>query len=409
LLTVYRPNSTAKDYYSENPANYFSPSPDPRWWFRTGQGADAEMVSPDPEVLRVNIRKSTGTAYDVQLNLTNLKLDAGKQYRVKFRARADASRVVSAGVSQSHEPWNGLGLYSNVDLTPEWKDYQLDFASAASENNARIHFDAGASDIALEISGVQLITAQDGKVVDSAHKNYLVSYRFNSLGCRGPDYQIPKPSGTRRILVLGDSSAMGAGVKEEDTVSARLQKDLQNSYEVINCGVADYGAQAARLFYKFKGVKYQPDVVTLFLSTTAGNTVLEELNPQRPLFFTWHRFWKHFYPFDYSDAAEEIIQLNLRLRNDHSRLAVVLFRNNSDYNGKGLKGKQWNALTRDVSKKLKWADIPVLDLSTALFQNHSVSDLAVLPKKDSRPSAIAHKIAADELRKFLETRQMITP
>src|SRR6516162_505269 len=66
-----------------------------------------------------------------------------------------------------------------------------------------------------------------------------VDVRLNSHGLRGPDFSLTKAPGTYRILMLGDSTTFGWGVREEDTIAQRLQSMLNNqakgvSYEVIN-------------------------------------------------------------------------------------------------------------------------------------------------------------------------------
>src|SRR6185503_17202103 len=113
-----------------------------------------------------------------------------------------------------HEPWNGLGLYNKIELKTEWQTFNADFQSNATDENARIHFDLGESGIPVEISSVQLLKMPEASSTEKDTR-FSVEYRFNKMGCRGPDYQIPKPSGTKRILVLGDSSALGAGVNED--------------------------------------------------------------------------------------------------------------------------------------------------------------------------------------------------
>ncbi|HEB53493.1 MAG TPA: hypothetical protein ENI87_09590, partial [bacterium] len=47
--------------------------------------------------------------------------------------------------------------------------------------------------------------------------------RTNSLGLRGPDVAVPKPPGTFRIVMLGDSVTFGWGVDDEVTFARRLE------------------------------------------------------------------------------------------------------------------------------------------------------------------------------------------
>jgi lysophospholipase L1-like esterase len=63
---------------------------------------------------------------------------------------------------------------------------------------------------------------------------YAVEFHYNAHRCRDRDVDpTPKP-GTTRVLVLGDSFTEGQGVRESDTFSRVLARDLE--VEVINCG-----------------------------------------------------------------------------------------------------------------------------------------------------------------------------
>ena len=94
----------------------------------------------------------------------------------------------------------------------------------------------------------------------------------NSNGLR--DREIgPKPSGGKRILVLGDSFTWGDGVDLDDTYAKRLERLLNERcgggtaarYQVINAAVPEYGPAQMWLYLKHYGVKLAPDIVLLGL------------------------------------------------------------------------------------------------------------------------------------------------
>lgn len=81
--------------------------------------------------------------------------------------------------------------------------------------------------------------------------NGCVTYRLNSQGYRGHEFQIDKPPATYRIVVIGDSFTFGEGVPESDVFPARLEAALTaqagaRHVEVINLGfpAADTGSEA---------------------------------------------------------------------------------------------------------------------------------------------------------------------
>lgn len=65
-----------------------------------------------------------------------------------------------------------------------------------------------------------------------------VEISFNSLGMRGPEPQ-PAASVHKRILIMGDSVALGWGVPEKNTVRNQLERMLGPGVEVLNGGVGN--------------------------------------------------------------------------------------------------------------------------------------------------------------------------
>src|SRR5207248_1204367 len=53
---------------------------------------------------------------------------------------------------------------------------------------------------------------------------------INSLGFRGREVAVPKPSGRFRIVVLGDSVTLGWGVGDDETFSSQLEFLLHKAF-----------------------------------------------------------------------------------------------------------------------------------------------------------------------------------
>ena len=119
--------------------------------------AELDWLSRDPETLRVQIeRLENRVGWCVQLNRAPVSLRSGRCYLLRFEARSDRPRQLAIGVSRNYEPWDNLGLFTKLDLTPEWRLFELDFVSSSDDDNARIHFDLADSDVSVEISKLAL-------------------------------------------------------------------------------------------------------------------------------------------------------------------------------------------------------------------------------------------------------------
>jgi hypothetical protein len=90
----------------------------------------------------------------------------------------------------------------------------------------------------------------------------------NSFGLRSPEVAVPKPPGTVRILLLGDSFTFGLRVLDEETFGRRLEARLRGRYgaapvEVVSAGVISYCPLLEYLQYRHHLHALTPDLVVL--------------------------------------------------------------------------------------------------------------------------------------------------
>lgn len=96
-----------------------------------------------------------------------------------------------------------------------------------------------------------------------AYRGPPIAYRINEDGLRADRrYTRPKPDGTRRIVLLGDSVLFGLGVAVEDTFTAKVEQALPNT-DVINAGVGGYSTYSERVWLEHIGLTYDPDVIVV--------------------------------------------------------------------------------------------------------------------------------------------------
>jgi lysophospholipase L1-like esterase len=85
----------------------------------------------------------------------------------------------------------------------------------------------------------------------------------NRLGFRGTDTTVAKPPGTRRIVIVGDSSVYGHGVSNEQTFSHLLDADLPADIEVINLGAPGYSSAQTLNLLALRGWALKPDLLVI--------------------------------------------------------------------------------------------------------------------------------------------------
>lgn len=90
--------------------------------------------------------------------------------------------------------------------------------------------------------------------------------RINSVGLR--ETLLPtqkKQRGEKRIIVTGDSSIYGWGVRDNETYAVQLERELRKRFsvpiEVINLGVPGYSTEQTIRLLNEVGWNYEPDLV----------------------------------------------------------------------------------------------------------------------------------------------------
>ncbi|MGQ0792578.1 MAG: SGNH/GDSL hydrolase family protein [Deltaproteobacteria bacterium] len=93
--------------------------------------------------------------------------------------------------------------------------------------------------------------------------------RINRDGFRGGDWEIEKPAGVKRILILGDSMAFGPGMNDDETFTALMEASLNEGaplgtrYEVMNFSVPGYDTGHEICILERYAMKFKPDAVFL--------------------------------------------------------------------------------------------------------------------------------------------------
>jgi lysophospholipase L1-like esterase len=419
----YRPGSQVIHPFPSDPRGYFERLKplEMRWRLNVSGSAKAALVrdGAHPGRLRVEIFSApTRTAWHVELAEKGLPLTKGDRLAVRFRARADRPRSIVVAVARGRPPWTNLGVRDTITADTVWRGFDISGVVAATYPWGRLQFDLGAESPSVELSDIALVNVASGDTIIPDLPHYGVRYSFNDMGCRDRDLPLERTAGTRRILALGDSYAMGVGVHARDVFTARLEQLLNGArspgsptYEVINCGVSGYSTEDELTLYERHVARYNPDLVLLTMIWNDDRSFTEDVRMgfherrRYALFRTWRlldtalaaRRLRH---HDYSNAMRALQGLHKAVEARGARLAVIIGRN--DTRG------EWDALADAVYGSIDTLALPVLNLWRQL-RREPVREMVVLDGVDNHPNERAHAIMAAEIGRFLAEKGLLPP
>ncbi len=95
-----------------------------------------------------------------------------------------------------------------------------------------------------------------------------VDVAINSHGLRGPEFAKEKPSGAKRVLILGDSAVFGWGAPGEHIFAREIQRLFSGSgrnVEVIPAGVCSWNTRTEYEYLRSEAMDFDPDAVLLVI------------------------------------------------------------------------------------------------------------------------------------------------
>jgi lysophospholipase L1-like esterase len=244
------------------------------------------------------------------------------------------------------------------------------------------------------------------------------AFRTNSLGHRGPEISLKKPTGTFRVVLLGSSNSMGHGVEDEETYARRLETWLNEKagqgrrVEVVNMAVSGDSPTQQWRRLQLDAPQLEPDWI--LSDITALDLSLEEQHlrwvldkkPKIPFACVqealdgskvsaddsaddfhkkFSKFLKPLLDQTFEGWAIEARRLGVPLT------VVILPRADSK-----IESPYLFELFRDLSDR---HDLPYVDLSDA-FDHLELDEYRIAPW-DHHPNALGHRLIFERLRDLL--------
>ena len=251
---------------------------------------------------------------------------------------------------------------------------------------------------------------------------------INSHGLRDREYSEAKPSNVFRVMMLGDSTTFGWGVREEDTAAKFLERKLNahlppgfDKVEVINAGVGNYDTVQEVTYYETRGKAFHPDLVVLVFFINDPEPVPVEgkgflIDRSYLIAFVTNRFdgvlrhmgmrpyWKQYYSSLYNDdkpgfqaCKKALASLAEATRANGAKALVAILPELHQINDDSYPFKAAHAKIKDV---LAAENVPVVELLDGL-KDHGPEDTLWVTRQDDHPNAKANDLISSQLQQWI--------
>jgi lysophospholipase L1-like esterase len=255
-----------------------------------------------------------------------------------------------------------------------------------------------------------------------------VPVSINSEGLRDREFSLVKPLGVYRVMMLGDSTTFGWGVRQEDTAAKFLERKLSaalpagySGVEVMNAGVGNYDTVQEVTYYETIGWKYHPDLVVLVFFINDPEPVPVEkkgflIDRSYLIAFATNRIdgvmrhagvrpdWKTYYASLYNDdrpgfqaCKRALVSLANSTRNHGAKLLVALLPELHEINDDSYPFKAAHQKIKDV---IAAENVSVVELIDGL-KDHGPEETLWVTALDDHPNAKANNLIADQLEQWI--------
>ena len=255
-----------------------------------------------------------------------------------------------------------------------------------------------------------------------------VPVSINSEGLRDHEFSLDKPPDIYRIMMLGDSTTFGWGVKQEDTAAKLLERKLNadlpagyNRVEVMNTGVGNYDTVQEVTYYETIGWKFHPDLVVLVFFINDPEPVPIEkkgflIDRSYLVAFATNRIdgvmrhmgarpdWKTYYASLYGDdrpgfqaCKKALVSLANSTRSHDAKLLVALLPELHQINGQSYPFRAAHQKIKDV---IAAEDVSVVELIDGL-KDRGPEETLWVTALDDHPNAKANNLISDQLKQWI--------
>lgn len=270
--------------------------------------------------------------------------------------------------------------------------------------------------------------AEDDSILWELQPNLDTLFKFepfstNSVGMRDREYSLEKPTNTKRIVVIGDSFAMGSGVSDTENYPALLEQKFSaekgdGKVEVLNFGVGSYGLRNYLAVLNQKAMAYEPDLIIIgfcgaddFLLPTKQS--LEGLPPIKAhieMFYSSHLFKLLKKPSSRYDREDNNLPLPTENQITHMDDHFLAILRNSMPKGIPVLIAYYSLIitpevTDFMKKFIEDRDIHFVNASASL-ENVSLENQIIHPL-DAHPNAMVHQVYASNIYKYLKTSTLL--
>ncbi len=240
----------------------------------------------------------------------------------------------------------------------------------------------------------------------------LTRFKTNSRGLRDKEYSLARPHNTYRVVVVGDSITMAAGVSIENAYHTILEDyynetDRSQKYEFINFGVSGYSLAQKFATLKYKALKYNPTHILVGISPASdiikkkgleNNNEVEGLNPYLKPWFI------HFFKDKISKIFNKSKKYNFEYDTKKFKSIVGKFKDISTLNNVKMTfvvlrccGKTYDDQSLLIRKIVLENNIDYIDTSY-IFEDKNESDL-IIYNYDYHPNAYSNHLFAEVIKK----------
>lgn len=114
------------------------------WRFEQHEQGKGAIKAAD-DAIEFEVTNADGEAWHVQAVQTGLDLKEGKEYTLRYKAKAEPGRSIQVNAMIDVDDWHTIGLQEEVELGKDWKDYSTSFTAenVNKEKKNRISFVVG--------------------------------------------------------------------------------------------------------------------------------------------------------------------------------------------------------------------------------------------------------------------------